>query len=238
VGCEVDPSHTRLMMRLRIPKTTAGLRLLVAAVFVAMVAACGTTERSDSSSRIEATTAGSTVGPVTASVSRTAVNTFAPWSQTGKLGRGITVGRRVRGSCWEASMAVELRGAYRCASGNIIYDPCFAFGDGASGELVCALSPWGKVILMRLTKPLPRATTNPGNPLRQPWALQLSNGVNCLVDTGTPGYADGLYFTYYCGNAIRQAGNLDKSYQPWSVEYDPTINASVFHTVNVTAVWD
>ena len=99
----------------------------------------------------------------------------------------------LNGSCWEPSIAVERRDAFRCMSGNRIFDPCFAHG---TGEVYCPeelIENRGAAI--KLTKPLPQANTSVSD---QAWAMQLQSGEFCKVGTGTvvPG------FPFYCTDGV------------------------------------
>ncbi len=64
------------------------------------------------------------------------------------------------GNCWTASLAEPYReDAWRCTSGNVIYDPCFsAKGGSASGgetTVYCQMNPTvDSAFTIRLTKPL------------------------------------------------------------------------------------
>lgn len=90
----------------------------------------------------------------------------------------------LEGACFADSIAVAVQGAYRCMSGNDIYDPCFASDSGSQPELACAQSPWSGVTLMKVTGALPPDVVGEQNPIASPWALQLANGQRCVVSTG------------------------------------------------------
>lgn len=101
---------------------------------------------------------------------------------------GFTAVETRPGSCWTGSLAAPREGAFRCASENVIYDPCFLT---AGGTVAC---PQGdpaqnQSVVLELTDPLPQppdAWTNPpdrANP--SPWFLRLVGGGECGVLTGT-----------------------------------------------------
>ncbi|BAS28690.1 hypothetical protein [Limnochorda pilosa] len=100
---------------------------------------------------------------------------------------GFTADERLQGSCWTGSLAAPREGAFRCASGNAIFDPCFAM----DGAVAC---PRGnpaenRGVLLELTEPLPQppdAWTNPPDPAHpSPWFVRLAGGGECGVLTGT-----------------------------------------------------
>ena len=95
----------------------------------------------------------------------------------------------VNGSCWTTSIASPRTDAFRCTSGNRIFDPCFKSG---GKTVVCPTDLIrNRATLVRLTAALPR-NTNPGNAAA--WAFQLASGAMCQMGTGTiiPGYP------FYC----------------------------------------
>jgi hypothetical protein len=77
-----------------------------------------------------------------------------PVTASGRLLPGYTVAGRIRGYCWTSSIISTSNAAWRCMSGNNIYDPCFA--QTHSTRVVYCLSGPGskKLIAMTLTKPL------------------------------------------------------------------------------------
>ena len=92
------------------------------------------------------------------------------------------------GSCWTGSLAAPRAGAFRCASDNVIYDPCFVT---AGNAVAC---PRGnpaenRGVLLLLTDPLPGppdAWQNPPDPANpSPWFVVLAGGGECGVLTGT-----------------------------------------------------
>lgn len=102
--------------------------------------------------------------------------------------KGFTADETLPGSCWTGSLAAPREGAFRCASGNIIYDPCFLT---EHGTVAC---PQGdpsenRGVLLNLTDPLPQvpdAWTNPPDPSNpSPWFVRLASGGDCGVLTGT-----------------------------------------------------
>lgn len=120
----------------------------------------------------------------------TRVITFAP---TG------TPTEQVDGYCWVRSLAVWRDGAWRCMSGNRIYDPCFSASD-TSPDVVCVPNPLdqAKNVKLVLNRPLPAGT--PGPTRTRAWALALDDGAVCTYITGATGPVDGQRLSYGCTN--------------------------------------
>jgi hypothetical protein len=88
------------------------------------------------------------------------------------------------GSCWTESIAVTRSGAWRCAVGNSISDPCFAVPPNRE-QLVCGANPALKNsgFLLKLTKPLPKRSGHERK--AEPWVFRLADNSVCEAMTGT-----------------------------------------------------
>jgi hypothetical protein len=111
----------------------------------------------------------------------------------------MIVTKSIAGSCWTTSIASRRRDAYRCTSGNEIYDPCFRAG---SKSVACpsALTPSSGVRVL-LTKPLPASQAGQSHNV---WMMVLANGVKCNMGTGTimPGYPFDCTGNWICAAPI------------------------------------
>lgn len=158
---------------------------------------------------------------VAASPLRTDVQFVTPWTPIAALSPQEKVSSSVSGSCWTGSIAVDDSHAWRCASGNAVYDPCFAAYSYRPAEVVCLDSPWSRVVLLHLTKQLPtsrgNAMTNKSEPSAN-WALELSNGDHCVIGTGTASLLGGVRLPYNCSSGAL-AGIVNTTFEPWTVEY-------------------
>src|SRR5438045_3515319 len=86
-------------------------------------------------------------------VTNTKVVVYSPFTINGTLAKGVKVIRTVSGSCWEGSIVSERSDAWRCMSGNEIFDPCYS---GNTKWVACLRSALGdRVVRFVLTKPLP-----------------------------------------------------------------------------------
>jgi len=171
-------------------------------------------------------------------VRHTIVEVFAPWRLNGSVSAGVTVVKRLSGSCWTGSIAVDDRQVWRCMSSDGILDPCFAPGEVNPVELACDPEPWnGHVTLLRLTSALPMAAANPVNSSGPAvgWAIELSDGDRCFVSTGANADVDGVLLLYYCASG-NSAGPLNRQSEPWTVDYYPT-GSDVLKPADVRVAW-
>lgn len=73
---------------------------------------------------------------------------------SGKPLPGYSIAGRISGYCWTSSNISSNPAAWRCMSGNNIYDPCFA-PTHSTHVVYCMTGPSSKKLLaMSLTKPL------------------------------------------------------------------------------------
>lgn len=94
------------------------------------------------------------------------------------------------GNCWTSSIASARSDAFRCMTGNDIYDPCFVIDPKSVGCPTDLSADRG--VVLDLTKPLP-PPESPA-PAPQAFAMVLQSGAVCNRATGTV-VAD---FPYYC----------------------------------------
>lgn len=109
------------------------------------------------------------------------------------------------GHCWTASIASRRSDAYRCMTGNEIYDPCFKVN---SRTVACPTNPTvNRGVRIRLTKPLPQANvTNSHNA----WMMQLAGGAQCNLGTGTTI----LDYPFYCTQGLVCTAPSPALFQP------------------------
>jgi uncharacterized low-complexity protein len=143
------------------------------------------------------------------------------------------------GSCWEGSLALyQDASAWRCTAHNQIMDPCFtpeAQPDAA--QLICASAPWAPATRLSLTQPLPLDAANSSATGPRPvWAFALTNGDRCVLGTGTASQVGSVFLDYVCTSGAT-AGVLDRSHQPWTVQYR-AIRSSTLRPLAVRTAWD
>lgn len=181
----------------------------------------------------------STTTPTAGTSSSTVTEVFAPWTPGGALAPGIQVVATLNdGSCSTGSLADGAdQNAWRCSSGNGIYDPCFAPPDESNvTQVACAQSPWSGVDLLTLGQPLPSSSTgttgNTGS-TPVPWFMELANGDKCGQTTGAAFSAGGLSLSYECQSGRASAPST--STEPWTVQYLANDSHVISEVIVVTA---
>jgi hypothetical protein len=156
--------------------------------------------------------------PAHAAAMKTDVVTFAPWAH-GQLRQGFTIASKAKGSCFSNALTTNRLDAWRCFSGNNIYDPCFS-GTAHATVVACADDPFSRrVILLSLQKPLDSgesSTTEMLQPKGQPWGLRLANGETCTFATGATDVVQGMRMNYECKGNDFIVGFPDRSKPLWT----------------------
>jgi len=183
-----------------------------------------------------------------ASTPSTAIEVFAPWTTEGALAPGIQVAANLNdGSCSTGSLADGAnQNAWRCSSGNDVYDPCFAPPDETNiTQVACAQSPLSSVDMLTLVQPLPSSSTGTSSgstgtsgdagSTPVPWFMQLANGDTCGRTAGTASSAGSPSLSYACQSGV--ASTLNTSTEPWTVRYLAN-NSDVPSDVAVSTAWN
>ena len=129
---------------------------------------------------------------------------------------GYHVAGRGHANCWTHSIALTRVNAWRCMSGNFIYDPCFQ-ANNHSHKVGCPIglhSPY-KIKIFSTKQSLPFGDLSPPYPV---WAVKLANGAYCTRLTGTVLSWHGHYQNYSCDRKGYWAwDNVKKAAQPWVI---------------------
>lgn len=87
-----------------------------------------------------------------------------------------------------------------------------------------------------LTQPLPlEAANSPGSGPRPVWAMELANGDRCVLGTGTATQVGGVTLEFLCTSG-GSAGEVDRSHQPWTVQYRPA-RSSALRPLAIRNAW-
>ncbi|MGA2470255.1 MAG: hypothetical protein ABSG64_06145 [Solirubrobacteraceae bacterium] len=161
----------------------------------------------------------------------TVVTVFHAFTATGQP---MLPTRSVSGYCWTGSIAADRRDAWRCATGNALYDPCFS-SKAAPGAVLCPNEQLTSDIKIRLTRPLPTKQADPGTASAhsQPWLIELaassgaaSGGVYCEFATGGSSVVGDVRLNYYCSGGAFSAMGLwglpAREHPEWSIRMTPT----------------
>lgn len=121
--------------------------------------------------------------------------------------------------------------AYRCSSGNTVYDPCWLDNaDAAQATVLCQPDPWDTqaIRLTVATGGLPAFLGAPQPIDRQyPWGVRLTDGENCAPVQGSHDNDEGKIVDYSCSSSYRHVllRPIDQSSALWTFQsayYDGT----------------
>jgi hypothetical protein len=187
---------------------------------------------------------------VIASVPRTARRPSAAATSTRVVVMaGFTVGgvptmritRTVRGSCFSTSDAALRRDAYRCMSGNELFDPCLAPPPSvkAGNVVVCPTDPFRNTgIEIRLTRRLPRNTGPAPSDRGVPFAIRLTNGCEATVDTGATAAIGRTRANYYCARTHQWLwGAPSRRGRLWTIWSAPLSARHLTRRVSIAEAW-
>ena len=179
----------------------------------------------------------------------TVIKLYAPFGEGTTLNPALQIrGREAVGQCQAGAIRTTRPDAWRCETA----DPCFVpFSGGDQSTLACVPDPWTTaVVLITPAAPLrdqqdcevPPTCRRPLDLTRPPWALELANGVRCVLATGavSPGVA-GLGAAYSCATpdgalAGTGQGQPDRSHARWRLFYLPE-GAYVVEQTGVLVAW-
>jgi Protein kinase domain len=202
----------------------AGAAALVAIIGVGVAIALGssgsgltttTTTTTTTTPTTTSTTSTSTSSSTSSTVAAqpTATQIYSPANASGGL---AVSARSAGGSCFGSSNVTTRTDAYRCMSGNDIYDPCFFVNQT---QVLCPNGgPWtNRGLLLNVgTLPSTPATQDQGTK-GQPWAIQLGSGTNCLAISGATNLIAGQRLGYECSGGVGLYGNVQRSGSAWMI---------------------
>ena len=176
---------------------------------------------------------------VALAATQTQTSIYSPFTASGESATHVK--STVRGHCFTGSLAVNHQDAWRCLSGNLIYDPCFSSA-GAAGIVLCPASgPWGSsAIEIKLTEKLPSNLGNKGKPSTSglPWALMTVAGWKCKLATGATSVVDGKRQNYFCtGTEDALWGAPSRKSEPWSIYAAPNRAKKLSRRVAIKFAW-
>jgi hypothetical protein len=163
-----------------------------------------------------------------AAATSTRVVSFAAFTVGGVPTVKIT--RTLKGSCYSESLAADRDDAYRCISGNFLYDPCFSAPvavHAKKGIVVCPVAPWtNSGVEVKLTKRFPKNTLPKPSTRGLPWAIETVSGCKAPLDTGATMVIARNRANYYCSNTKQWLwGTPSRKTEPWSI-YIAAANAT------------
>lgn len=190
--------------------------------------------------RIIATIAGAwlaaAVLPATAEAFRTKATIYHAFTSTGAL---KFTARTVSGSCFSGAISIDRKDAWRCISGNALYDPCFSTPLNPS-VVACPDSGLRRGVKMLLTKKLPRKFADHGSPTLkdQPWNIQTASYRHYVYSSGASSVLDGERANYF-SRGVKAAlwGFPSRATEPWTILWAPFNATSLHQRVRIRHAW-
>ena len=215
-------------------------RIAAAGGLLAVVIAVGIAVAVSSGGGKTLTTGTDASVPKTTSTPATRVSTpaatvtkiFDPTNASGNLSVSATA--TVKGNCWTTSIVAERPDAYRCMVGNDIYDPCF--GVSQTQALCPSGGPWTNHGLLLNSAPPSGQLNKDEGTSGPPWALQLSDGINCLEYSGATEVIAGQPLRYGCSGGVGLYGNVERSGQTWTI-FEGTAHSATLSQQPIAVAW-
>jgi hypothetical protein len=142
-----------------------------------------------------------------------------------------------RGHCNGGSSAIDRSDAWRCFTGNFVYDPCFS-STRAPGIVLCPLGPWtSSGAEIKLTGRLTGANKGKPSTSGHPWAIETSTD-KCVAATGATSILDHLRANYYCQTTQDALwGYPSRASEPWTIYAAPGTATKLTRKVPVKIAW-
>jgi hypothetical protein len=167
----------------------------------------------------------------------TAAKIYEPFTAAGAP--SVHVSRTIRGSCFSGSDSAIRKDAWRCMSGNFLYDPCFS--SSKANFVLCPAAPGGaSVIKLKLTHALPHGMADPGKPSTKglPWSLETTSGAKCAFAGGATSVIGGRRLNYFCGKStIGLWGSPNRKTEPWTIFSAPFQAKKLTQKVGIKTAW-
>lgn len=167
---------------------------------------------------------------------RTKASIYYAFTSTGKV---KFKARSTSGSCFSGSDAIARKDAWRCLSGNNLYDPCFS-SPLDPGHVACPRASLTRGVNIRLTKKLPRKFADHGAPSLkdQPWNIETGTYRHYVFASGASNVVDGKRANYFsAGTKAALWGYPLRSHQPWTILWAPLNATSLHKHVRIRHAW-
>ncbi len=150
----------------------------------------------------------------------------------------IHVTNTSRGHCVGGSSAINRSDAWRCFTGNFVYDPCFS-SSKATGLVLCPVGPWTSAgVEIKLAAALTGANKGKPSTSGNPWAVETTSGAKCELATGATSILDHRRANYFCqtGKDVLWGSPSRKS-QPWTIFSAPATATKLTKMVKLGVAW-
>jgi hypothetical protein len=150
----------------------------------------------------------------------------------------IRVTKTVHGFCWEGSLAAARNDAWRCQSGNELFDPCFS-SSKAKGIVLCVSEPWTtSAVKIKLTKPLPKPYAGKPSTKGLPWGIKTTSGLRCTFATGGTAAIGHVRANYLCLSGQEWLwGSPSRKSEPWTIYIAPLTATKLSARVKIAVAW-
>jgi hypothetical protein len=171
-----------------------------------------------------------------AGTTKTQAHIYEPFTSSGKP--AVHVSSTVRGSCNGGSAAIDRDDAWRCFTGNFIYDPCFS-SSKAKGIVLCPTGPGStSAVEIKLTAKLTFGDKAKPSTSGTPWAVETTSGLKCLISTGATSVIDHRRANYFCGKGKNVLwGSPSRKSEPWTIYSAPATATKLTQTVKLSVAW-
>lgn len=154
----------------------------------------------------------------------------------------IRITHTVRGSCFSTSDAALRDDAYRCMSGNELFDPCLAPPSSVRAPnevVVCPTDPFRNTgIEIRLTKRLPRNQEPAASDRGVPFAIRLTNGCEAMLDTDATAAIGRTRANYDCARSHQWLwGAPSRRGRVWMIWSAPLNAKHLTRRVSIAEAW-
>jgi hypothetical protein len=153
--------------------------------------------------------------------------------------QAIRVTETIKGHCFAGSNQANRNDAWRCASNNFIYDPCFS-SSKAKGIVLCPAAAWRRSgVKMVLTRGLPtkfgnrRGRSTSG----RPWSMQTMSGARCMLEGMGPFISSKVFGDYACTNGKWLWNQPNRRVQPWTIFIAPVTATKLTTKARVAIAW-
>jgi hypothetical protein len=193
-------------------------------------------EPASASSLSSATGFASSSGRERAGGSPTKTFIYRAFTASGKPAIHVTM--TVRGFCWEGSLATARNDAWRCLSGDYLFDPCFS-SSKAKGIVLCVPVPWTRSgVKIKLTRPLPKPYAGKPSTKGLPWGIKTTSGLSCVLATGGTAAIRNVRANYGCDNSEEWLwGSPSRKSEPWTIYIAPMNAKKLSARVKVAVAW-
>jgi hypothetical protein len=187
------------------------------------------------SSAVSASAAAAVAGSDRSETVRTKTHIYEAFTASGKAAIHIT--KTVHGYCYIGSLAAARDDAWRCISGNGLYDPCFS-SHKAKGIVLCVFAPWQRSgVEIKLTKRLPKPYAGKPSTSGLPWGIETTAGLKCLFATGGTAAIGHDRANYDCTNNQWLWGSPSRKSQPWTIYIAPLTAKKLSTRAKIAVAW-